>query len=660
MSGLGLPLLFGGATGAFNVPVESLPRPPDRVFGPANWVVRQVPDFLRRDHPRLIEFLEAYFEWLETFGGPFYAIDKLADLADVDRTLDSFLVSFRKTYLDGFPEELAVSEAGEPLDIRSLIKNATAYYRRKGSEKGFQLLFRILMDLSLEVVYPKNQVLRSSDGKWIQENSLRLTTRNGVENFEMIQRTLKQYDRVTKELTAYGTVDRVLQFSIEQYDVTEVYLKDIFGTFTTNSDVSCLVESGATLSESVFSIIDSFTVEEAGKGYKVGDKVTFGNGTVGFGGRGEIVSTSPKGAIKTIRPIDFGVNYFRGESVTINSNSGDGTARVTIVPGALCRYPGYWNNNDGKISSNRHLFDGDYFQDFSYALKSEAALDRYKTAVLRLAHPAGMKMFGLVSFLREMNSLTTHHSEEQAFEIPLVGHYTPYRLGTTADIRSLYPSGFNPSSTAADHNTQRVKVSFGTTLGGSSLTVAHGFTQTIGAGLVKGNIIDFALYPDGPTGSTTGIVYVRNQGTGNGFAVSASLTLGGITFSNGLTGTVVEVWSGEGFVIEGGSTAHNPQGLPMGAHGTDGYTAAAALGLTVWTIYVHPNTRGIVNLDGGTSGSTGAGLSFGSIQLAKFFHMPIGYHYHSNPGTGPYMGSTGPYNEYSTVLGGGLTSPNGI
>jgi hypothetical protein len=137
-------------------------------------VSSQVPEFVREDHPLFIAFLEAYYEFLENKQG----IQKndllkkskdLRNVADVDVSIDEFEEQFFNTFASLLPRDSV-------LDKATLIKNVLPLYLSKGSEKSFKLLFRILFGQELEVKYPRNDVLRASDGKWVVENTIRVLT----------------------------------------------------------------------------------------------------------------------------------------------------------------------------------------------------------------------------------------------------------------------------------------------------------------------------------------------------------------------------------------------------------------------------------------------------------------------------------------------------
>lgn len=72
----------------------------------------QMPEFVRVDHPTLIAFLEAYYEWLQLTDreGKILSPLILPDVVDIDETMDQFLAQFKKQYLFNFPEELAISK----------------------------------------------------------------------------------------------------------------------------------------------------------------------------------------------------------------------------------------------------------------------------------------------------------------------------------------------------------------------------------------------------------------------------------------------------------------------------------------------------------------------------------------------------------------------
>ena len=135
---------------------------------------RQVPEFVREEHPLFITFLEAYYEYLEQkqTGQLNNLTQKAKDLrylSDVDYSLDEFEDSFFNTYASLLPKDVSV-------DKEFLIKNVLPLYLAKGNEASFKLLFRMLFNDEVDILQPRNNVLRASDGKWTVDNILRIET----------------------------------------------------------------------------------------------------------------------------------------------------------------------------------------------------------------------------------------------------------------------------------------------------------------------------------------------------------------------------------------------------------------------------------------------------------------------------------------------------
>jgi hypothetical protein len=94
---------------------------------------------------------------------------ELKYISDVDDSIEEFEQQFLNSYATFLPKETTIDKA-------LLIKNVLPLYLSKGSEKSFKLLFRMLFGNELEINYPKNNVLRASDGKWEIENAVKVST----------------------------------------------------------------------------------------------------------------------------------------------------------------------------------------------------------------------------------------------------------------------------------------------------------------------------------------------------------------------------------------------------------------------------------------------------------------------------------------------------
>lgn len=416
-------------------------------------VPSQLPEFVRIDHPTLVAFLSAYYEWLET-NNELYSPMALEGLSDIDETMDKFVSQFKKQYLLDFPEELALSEDGTPVDARKLVKNIKQFYRAKGTEKTYQFLFRILYDTTVEFYYPKKDILRLSDGKWIQRNSIRTTNTLGSRLLEI--NGFRAYQRnAGGTIVGSAQVSTVNILQIGSYDIAEIFLTGINGTFASDKQVEFFNGRETIVEASILPVVGQVSITNGGSNYKVGDKVVFtaAEGDPGRGAYGIVSAISSTGAVTKIKIENFGVNYRSAPSVSITSSRGSGFAGA-CAPTGVCAYEGYYANNDGRLSTNKVMQDNRVYQNYSYVLQTEITIDRYRDIVRRLIHPAGLGFFGQVSIKRCARADLDHHNELIKYDIPLIGNYAPYTFNTFDDLSAWFVSngvgvGYDPD----DHDT---------------------------------------------------------------------------------------------------------------------------------------------------------------------------------------------------------------
>lgn len=104
--------------------------------------------------------------------------------------------------------------------------------------------------------------------------------------------------------------------------------------------------------------------------------------------------SSTQGAIERIIIYSGGSGYTSNTTIDLSA-SGDGTANAiaTVVEG-LYSYPGRYLNDDGHLSSYNFLEDRDYYQIFSYVIRSKVPIAKYRDVLKGLTHPSGTKLFG--------------------------------------------------------------------------------------------------------------------------------------------------------------------------------------------------------------------------------------------------------------------------
>jgi hypothetical protein len=85
---------------------------------------------------------------------------------------------------------------------------------------------------------------------------------------------------------------------------------------------------------------------------------------------------------------EFSLNFRNAQSDAADP------AIVEVDLGALVKYPGYFETNNGFLDDSIFIQDSKYYQAFSYVLKIDERLSSYSSAVKTMLHPAGMALFG--------------------------------------------------------------------------------------------------------------------------------------------------------------------------------------------------------------------------------------------------------------------------
>jgi hypothetical protein len=249
-------------------------------------------------------------------------VNNIADLVnfrDPDGVISNFLSNFRDEFLATLPDTLANN-----VNKRSLIKNVKSLYRSKGTNRGHEIFFRILFNEESQTFYPREQILRISDGKYDTLKVLRVIADIG-DTTELVGRTITGADS-----KAYAVVENVTNFQIGSDTVTEFILNSdsIQGTFTIGESIQgsasdeddwyikatitgipgtkiltndgALNETSDTIKVVAGGIGAIFNIDEVGSGgitdvvinnkgsnYEVGDKLVFDNtGTGGLNASG--------------------------------------------------------------------------------------------------------------------------------------------------------------------------------------------------------------------------------------------------------------------------------------------------------------------------------------------------------------------------------------
>ena len=159
-------------------------------------IEQQLPEHVRLEYPVFVDFLKAYYKFLDQSDQANSIILNSDTWSDIDLTLDLFLPEFRKQFAHDIPQTAT-------LNIRRLLKYINEFYEAKGSENATDIFFKFMYGDKGEVAYPGDYILRASDGRWTQKKIIKVDTQAFTQNdiFDLKNQviTLSYYERLDNE-----------------------------------------------------------------------------------------------------------------------------------------------------------------------------------------------------------------------------------------------------------------------------------------------------------------------------------------------------------------------------------------------------------------------------------------------------------------------------
>lgn len=431
-----------------------------------------LPEYVVENYPKFVDFLSAYCEWIEQQENPAGYIRNLQNNLDIDLAIDEFVDDFKQEIIPQIPET-ALS------DKRLYLKFVNDIKQTKGSEESFRLLYRLMYNESIDIYYPKNDILRVSDGKWIKDEIYLFLTNKGnpVQLYETatISQTRDIGDGKTEN--ALGLITGVREVSIQGYDYIRVSVTDVIGTFKKEWPVTIAGE----YQEFIYPSVDKVNIDAAGSGYLINDLISWPSGQnyeiassinhnliadlkvttsltkdklyvevdgidigqdfefdgrklylsnyengqsvvarlpslSGYGIVSEIIGS---GEISQTKIINYPLGYNVDHTLSIESNNGSG-GLVSSNNADYIPVPGRYRNNDGHLSSDKYLWDGNFYQEYSYVIIASRTLESYADVFKKLVHPGGMKMFGEISIV-DIVSMTISIEDWYKAIVPIHG-----------------------------------------------------------------------------------------------------------------------------------------------------------------------------------------------------------------------------------------------
>ena len=258
-------------------------------------------------------------------------VNNIADLVnfrDPDGVISNFLSNFRDEFLATLPDKLANN-----VNKRSLIKNIKSLYRSKGTNRGHEIFFRVLFNEESQTFYPREQLLRVSDGKYDTLKVLRAIGDSG-DTAQLVGRTISG-----STSNAYAIIENVNKYQVGADTVTEFILN--------NDSIQGIFQIGEQIVGTA-SDEDNFYIRATVTGIP-GTKIISNDGTLNetddtikvvAGGIGAIFNIDEigSGALTEIVITNKGANYSVGDELVFDNsgtNGKDAAGFIRVINGGI-------------------------------------------------------------------------------------------------------------------------------------------------------------------------------------------------------------------------------------------------------------------------------------------------------------------------------------
>ena len=291
-------------------------------------IEEQLPEFVATDYQGFVQFLKAYYEFLEQNNNAQEVLQDITKYADIDQTTENLVTRFIQNYASDFTQSNIA-------DNVNFIKKIRDIYSRKGSEPAYKMMFNLLYKETISFFYPYEVVLKASTGKWTTRYALRIKQTNYRQNMFDFENT-----EVTGKTTgAKGIVNKVIKISLEGNDIYELILDttSLKGIFSKDEDVEAtktVLLSGNNFSISpltarVYSVISNIDIIDGGLGYIKGHPISITDES-GIQAKVKVNSVNRFGTITGFNIIEAGVNYSANTIVDpgLPTESLDGTYSI--------------------------------------------------------------------------------------------------------------------------------------------------------------------------------------------------------------------------------------------------------------------------------------------------------------------------------------------
>lgn len=205
-------------------------------------IAQQFPAIYREQGPELVSMVEHYYKFVESQPNMgVYNTRRMFEYRDIGTTLAEMIVYFKKKYMADLPT------IEDDQTIRFAIRNIMDLYRRKGTESGIKLFFRMFYEEDAYIKYPAKYMFKPSDSNWKTGTYLQMYQNNGIFKNREETKTYSYIDLLSKNIIgsiskAKAIVDKINFVYLSGTLTPIIYITNPKGKFIKYDDIIARID----------------------------------------------------------------------------------------------------------------------------------------------------------------------------------------------------------------------------------------------------------------------------------------------------------------------------------------------------------------------------------------------------------------------------------
>lgn len=291
----------------------------------SNFIRDQFPEFYQDINGPIVDFILAYYEFLEQEGQNTKELRGLRHARDIESGVDKFTENFKNMFLAGTP---LTTEA----DSTFILKHISDLYQSKGSSRSIELLIKLLYNQEVDVFLPSSRVFKPSSTRWLKPEYIELSVSEKTRSFPG-----NQIVGGTTGVTAF--CESVIEKTVNNKKINIAYITSSTGSFETGEIITADgVMDGAPL---MIGSLSEVNIESGGQDFRVGDIFDI-ESDAGRGGQAKVTAVENLAGRVNFQLVDGGYG-FTVSNVYTESLSSNTTLIINEIVNSNTDIEDFWS-----------------------------------------------------------------------------------------------------------------------------------------------------------------------------------------------------------------------------------------------------------------------------------------------------------------------------